>query len=157
MSFSFFFFLIFITAQLLYNVVLVYAIWQRRSAVQIHISPLFWIYFPFRSPQSTEQSSLCYTVSPYQSFIIYVVVCIGQSQSLNPLHSLPPWYPFVLYICVSISFFANKFIYTIILDSTHMHSYTMFVSLFWTSLCRTGFYRLHFHKLQVTFPVSSQV
>ena len=136
---------------------LVSAVQQTESTMHIHISPLFWISFPFRSPQSTEQSSLCYTVSPYQSFIIYVVVCIGQSQSLNPLHSLPPWYPFVLYICVSISFLSNKFIYMIILDSTHMHSYTMFVSLFWTSLCRTGFYRLHFHKLQVTFPVSSQV
>ena len=136
---------------------LVSAVQQTESTMHIHISPLFWISFPFMSPQITEQSSLCYTVSPYQSFIIYVVVCIGQSQSLNPLHSLPPWYPFVLYICVSISFLSNKFIYMIILGSTHMHSYTMFVSLFWTSLCRTGFYRLHFHKLQVTFPVSSQV
>ena len=28
-----------------------------------HISPLLWISFPFRSPQSTESSSLGYTVS----------------------------------------------------------------------------------------------
>ena len=32
------------------------------SVVHTHIFPLFWIPFPFRSPQSTEQSSLCYTV-----------------------------------------------------------------------------------------------
>ena len=29
----------------------------------IHISPLYWISFRFRSPQSTEQSSLCFPVA----------------------------------------------------------------------------------------------
>ena len=47
---------------MLYNAVLVCAVQQSESAVHIHIFPLFWIPFPFRSPQSTEQSSLCYTV-----------------------------------------------------------------------------------------------
>ena len=42
---------------LLYNVVLVSAIQQSESVTHIHISPLFKISFPFRSPQSTEQNS----------------------------------------------------------------------------------------------------
>ena len=51
---AFFFFLIFTEVWLLYNVVLVSAVQQSESAIRIHISPLFWISFPFRSPQSTE-------------------------------------------------------------------------------------------------------
>ena len=31
------------------------------SAVYKHITPPFWIFSPFRSPESTEQSPLCYT------------------------------------------------------------------------------------------------
>ena len=57
---SFFFKLIFIGVQWLYNVVLVSAVQQNGSAIHIHISPLFWISFPFRSPQCIKQSSLCY-------------------------------------------------------------------------------------------------
>ena len=32
---------------------------QSAPVIRIHISPLFWISFPFRLPQSTEYSSLC--------------------------------------------------------------------------------------------------
>ena len=46
--------LIFIGVELLYSVVLVSAVQQSESAICIHISPLFYISFPFRSPQSTE-------------------------------------------------------------------------------------------------------
>ena len=45
----YFYFLIFIGVQLLYNVVLVSAVQQSESAICIHISPVFWISFPFRS------------------------------------------------------------------------------------------------------------
>ena len=37
-----------------YNVVLVSALQKSESAIHIHISPRFWISFPFRSPLSTE-------------------------------------------------------------------------------------------------------
>ena len=61
---------------------------------------------PGKSPlQSIEQSSLCYTVGPYQLSILYIVVCICQSQSPNL--SLPPLpcgkHKFVFYICNSVS------------------------------------------------------
>ena len=46
-----------------YNVVLVSAVWQSESVIVcIHISSLFWVSFPSKSPQNTEQSSLCCTV-----------------------------------------------------------------------------------------------
>ena len=38
---------------------------QSDLVVHIHLSFLFQILVPFRLLQSTEQSSLCYTVGPY--------------------------------------------------------------------------------------------
>ena len=43
---------IFIGVELLYTAVSVSAVQQSESAIRIHISPLFWISFPLRSPQS---------------------------------------------------------------------------------------------------------
>ena len=58
------------------------------------LSPLFQTSFPFRSPQSTEQSSLCYTIGSHQLSILYIVVYICQSQSPNSSYPpFPPWYP----------------------------------------------------------------
>ena len=51
---KFYFLKIFIGVQLLYNVVLVSTVQQSETAIHIHISPLFWISFLFRSPQGTE-------------------------------------------------------------------------------------------------------
>ena len=65
--------LIFTGVQLLFNVVLISAVQQSESAIHIHISPLFWISSPFRSAQSTEQSSLCCTVGS-QFSISYIAV-----------------------------------------------------------------------------------
>ena len=99
-----FFKLIFIEVQLLYNIVIVSTVQQSELAIRIHIPPLFWISFPFRSPQSIEQSSLCYTVASHQLCILYIVskVYICQSQSPNSSH--PPFplgiHTFVLYACV---------------------------------------------------------
>ena len=55
------------------------------SATCIHTFPLFWISFPFRSPQSTEQGSLSNTVDSHQLSILYTVsvVYICQFQSLD--------------------------------------------------------------------------
>ena len=100
-----FFKLIFFGVQLIYNVVLVSAVQQRESVIHIHMSTLFQIIFQYRSLQSIEQSSLCYTVDSYQLFILYIVVCICQSQSPN---LCLPHFPvgnhkFVFYTCDSIS------------------------------------------------------
>ena len=97
--------LIFIGLQLFYNVVLVSAVEKSESATRIHISPLLWISFPFRSPQSNEQCSLCYTVGSHQLSILYVVVYICQiNLPIHPTPLSPPGiHTSVLYICVSIS------------------------------------------------------
>ena len=62
------FFKIFIGVYLVYNAVLVSAVQQSESAIRIHISPLFWISFPSRSPQCIKQSFLCYTVCHIRLF-----------------------------------------------------------------------------------------
>ena len=54
------------------------------NQLYIYIYPLFFqILFPYRSLQSIEQSSLCYTVGPYLLSVSFIVVCICQSQSSN--------------------------------------------------------------------------
>ena len=64
--------------QLIYNAVLVSAVWQ--SEILICVSTLLQILFPYRSLQSIQQSSSCYTVSPT---ILYIVVCMGSCESLG--------------------------------------------------------------------------
>ena len=108
----------FIAVQLLHRVFLLY---NKVNSLLVEIyPPLFWMAFPFRSPQSTEQNSLIYTEGCHCLSIlcivslvyIYVCVCIytypHQCKSPNPSHSPP--FPFsthmyVLYIYVSICTF----------------------------------------------------
>ena len=58
-----FFFLI--GVWLLYTIVLVFLLYNKGNQPNIYISPLLWISFPFRSPKSTEESCLCYTVGSH--------------------------------------------------------------------------------------------
>ena len=46
--------------------VLVSAVQQSGSAIPMQTPPPFWLSVPFRSPQSTEQSSLSYTACSHQ-------------------------------------------------------------------------------------------
>ena len=116
--------LIFIGVQLLYNVVLVSTVQQSESGVCIHISPLFWISFPFRSPQSIEQSSLCYIQQFFICYLLYTQYqqCIYVNPNL-PIHPTPSLSPlgvhtFVLYVCVSI--FVLRIICTIFLATQNL-------------------------------------
>ena len=92
------------------------------SAIVCLFPPPFQTPVPLGSPQSTEQSSLRYTVGSHQLSTLYVVtiVCICQSQSPNS-PPFPIWHPYVcslhLYLCFC---FAHRFICTIFLDSTCM-------------------------------------
>ena len=54
----------------------------------IYISPLFWISLPFSSPQSIEESSLCYMVFSHQLFILYIVSIVYISIRIS--HFIPP-------------------------------------------------------------------
>ena len=62
----------------LYNAVLVSTIQQSDSAVHRHMSPLFWISFPCRSPQSTEFPVL--TVGFHVYFIQTTARELGRGQ-----------------------------------------------------------------------------
>ena len=62
--------------QILYNVVLVSTVQQSERAIHINISPHFGISFPFRSLQSTKQSSLCYTLGSTIYVVSLLCVCV---------------------------------------------------------------------------------
>ena len=98
---------------------LVSVVQQSELAMGILTSPLFWISFPFRSPQSTESSSLYYIVSSYYLSVLYTAVYVCKSQSIPPP---PPHSPLVsvcvLCVCVSYFYFAGKFTYTVFLFLT---------------------------------------
>ena len=71
----------YIRVQLLYNVVLVPTVQQSESAIRIHISPVFWISFPFRSPTEPEQSSLSYTVGSRQ--FLHIINSVYMSKPIS--------------------------------------------------------------------------
>ena len=104
-----------------------FSVQQNGSAICVYICiyPLFfWISFPFRSPQSTEQSSLWYTIDSHQLSVFciisvgYIYIYIFPSQSPNSSHHLlfPRWSPYIcsLHLCLNFCF-VNKmwYIYTI--------------------------------------------
>ena len=87
-----------------------FQVYSKVTQLYIYVYPLF-----FRPLQSTKQSSLCYTVGPYQLSVLRIVVCMCQSQS--PSLSLPPFPSVtmcVLYICDSILFLFCR--------QVHLHS-----------------------------------
>ena len=55
----------FIVVQLIYNTMPVSGLLQGESVIQIHVSILPQIPFHYRSLQTIEHGSLCYTVDPY--------------------------------------------------------------------------------------------
>ena len=111
----------FIGVLLLYNTGFDFAVQQSESAIHMYISPLPWIPFPFRSPQNTEQSSLCSTVGSHQLSILYIAVYRFQFQSPNSPHPSSPLDIDVCSLCLCLYFyFADKFIHTIFLDSTYI-------------------------------------
>ena len=57
------------------SVMLVSGVQQSDSVINVHVSILFQILFPFRLLQSTEQSSLGSTVGPCWLSILYIAVC----------------------------------------------------------------------------------
>ena len=100
-AYFFLFCLVFIGVQLPYSVVLVSTVQQSESAICIHVPPLFWISFPFRSPQSTEQSSLCYTGSHQLAILYQQRVCVSPNLPI-PLSLLPLGihiYHILMHIC----------------------------------------------------------
>ena len=67
---------------------LVCAVEQSESAICIHVSPLFWISFAFRSKQSTKYSSPCFTVGSHR--LLFYTRVVVQSLSHVQLF-VTPW------------------------------------------------------------------
>ena len=80
----------YIRIQLFKNVLLISGVQQNESVIYKHISILQFP-FSYRSLQSVESSSLCYTIGPYYfiSYLFYtqqcvcLCVCVDKSQSPN--------------------------------------------------------------------------
>lgn len=92
----FIFKIIVIRVQLLYNVLVFTStgVQQGESAIRIHINLLFWISLQFRSPQSFEQSSLCYPVGSHSLSTLQYGQCICVNPNI-PVYPTPHLYPSV--------------------------------------------------------------
>ena len=85
------FLLIFIAIELLYDVVLLSSVQQSESAVCIHISPCFWISFPFRPPQSIEQIEFPVLYSRFSLVICFIHSSVYMSVPISKF--IPPVLP----------------------------------------------------------------
>ena len=121
-----------------------FQLYSKVNQLYVYMYPLiFQTSLPFRLPQCIRQSSLCCTVCSHLLPILYKVsimyVCRSQSPNASHPHTFPAWYPYVDTMygfgspCLCLCFcLADKIVYTIFLDSTYMHYYTIFAFLFLT-------------------------
>ena len=95
------------------------------------ISPLFWISFPFRSPQSTEVPVRYSRFSLVPYFIhSSVFISVPTSQFIPPIFSLPVS---VYVFCISVSqLLLCKKVCIMLLNSTCKQYYMIFIFLFLT-------------------------
>ena len=71
----------YIGVSLINIIVLLSHVQQSDSDIHIQVSIIFQILFPFSLLQNNEQSSLCCTVGPCWLSIVYIAVCVCQSQT----------------------------------------------------------------------------
>ena len=114
--------LIVIAIQLLYKLYQ-FLLYIKVNQLYVYIYPLFsWICFTFRSPQSTEQISLCYTVASLQLSVLQIVSLVFMCQSQHPISSSP-------FPLMSISFYSMPmFLWNGLFSSTFF--VCLFVCLF---------------------------
>ena len=76
-----------------------FLLYRKVNWLSIHVSPLFWISFPFRSLQSIEESFLCHTVGSHQLSILCVASIVYICLPETPNSSQPPPIPLV-FMCL---------------------------------------------------------
>ena len=86
--------LIFIGIQLICNIMLLSSVQQSESAIHTHISPPFWISFPFGSPQSVEFPLL----DSMFLLLIYFIHSINRVHVSVPNLLIPPSRPHLVSI-----------------------------------------------------------
>ena len=72
------FFFTFLLLAYSYLTLFISAVRQSESATCIHISPLLLISFPFKSPQSTQESFLCCIAGSHYLFILHITALSWQ-------------------------------------------------------------------------------
>ena len=83
-----------IEGQLPYNIVLVSAIHQYESTIDVHMPPPSWIFLPSSSwSQSPGLSSLHHTANPHWLSSLHMVIYTFPCRSLHPSHPLLPLHP----------------------------------------------------------------
>ena len=103
---------------------------------QLCIVPLFWISFPFRSPESIEQSSLCCTIGPHW-LLFYTQQCIYVNPNL-PIHPTLPLLPQVSICLFSMS--ASQFLLCKQVQLYHFSRFHVYALI--NSIC-FSFYRFN--------------
>ena len=81
----------FIEVQLINNIVLASGVQESESDINIYLHS-FSYFFPYRSSQNIEQSSLCYYIQQAPVVVLYIVVCVYVNPKL-PIYlpSPNPW------------------------------------------------------------------
>ena len=98
---------------------------------------------PSGSPQSAELSCARFVTGPHQLAVSHTVVYTRHFRlPAHPSSPLPPCVHSSLHLHRS-SFPANILVCTIFLDFTYIHSCTIFVFLFLTSVCMTVCRSIH--------------
>lgn len=95
---------------MLNNVMLVSAVQQSASAICLHMTPPFWIFFLLAHHRTLSRVP-CATQYVFINYLVYIspqLVSVCQSRSPNSSPPPPPLllldiHRFVLYVCVSIS------------------------------------------------------
>ena len=108
---------------MLYNIVLVPAIYQHESATDIHRFPPTGASLPRPTPfcpstlsQGIVLSSLCYTANPLWLSILHMVTCICAKYTRDTLHSSHPLFSplcpqSVLYVCLPLLLLPYKYVH----------------------------------------------
>ena len=115
---------------------------SRVNQLYIHNIPSFVDSLSMQVIQSTEQSSLRCTLGPYQLSILYIVMCICQSQSPNLSPSYPPITLSLFSTSVTISVLQIGS-YVSLLDSTYKRYHMIFVLLWLTYFTQYDNLQIH--------------
>ena len=80
-----FFFIKFLLAYSCFTMLCQFLLYNKVNQLFVCISPLFWVSFPFRSPQGIEESFLCQTIGSY-CYLFYTQQCVHAGEGHgNPL------------------------------------------------------------------------
>ena len=93
---------------------------------------LEWVAIPFSRRSSWPSDQIQFSCTAGRLFTIWAMrQCIWVNPNL-PIHPTPssPWCPYICSLCLYFCF-ASRFIYTIFLDYTYMHYYTILFFSFW--------------------------